>query len=109
MTNIDDVLNDESSENYVYSDINSYDWWTTRVMFGIDSELPAILDINTYNISAWPYDTSGHYINTSGYDYRTGSKIRITDPYTSGLGNVWYNAIDVYDANDAHFRQAMIW
>lgn len=109
MTKIDDVLRNESSENYVYSDIENYDWWTNRLKFGIDTDLPAVLDINTIGMSAWPYHVEGHFINTSGYDYRTGSKVRITDPYWQGLGNVWYNAIDVFDANAAHSRHAMIW
>lgn len=109
MTLIDDLLRDESSENYVYYEIADYDHWISKVIDGIDNGKPAVLDINTVGISAFPYHYAGHYVNTSGYDFRFGSKVRITDPWTDGLGNRWYDADDVYDANMAQWRQAMIW
>lgn len=78
---------------------------------GLSTGLPPILDINTKNVSAWPYATSGHFLNVSGYHDNpyVGIRVRVTDPYEKGLGNNWYSGSDVYAANNAHFRKAMIW
>ena len=80
------------------------------LIWGLHAKRPAVLDINTVNISAFPYNTNGHYVNVSGYDDRGGTnKVRITDPYWTGFGNKWYNETDVYNANNQHWRQSMIY
>lgn len=72
---------------------------------------PAVLDINTENVEGWPYPTSGHFVNVSGYKKAAldVKEIRITDPYKLGLGNRWYSTDTLYQANENHFRQAFIW
>ena len=72
---------------------------------------PAILDINTENVEGWPYKSSGHFVNVSGYKKAEldVKEIRIIDPYGPGLGNCWYPIDMLYQANENHFRQAFIW
>lgn len=71
--------------------------------------LPAVLDINTTSVSTFPYKSSGHFVNTSGIISTSGSlKVRITDPYSLGLGNIRYQILAVYNANNNHFRKSMI-
>lgn len=85
----------------------------STIIYNASQGIPVILDINTQNISSFPYATSGHFVNTSGVNFRVLSsgattKVRITDPWTPGLGNRWYNSSTLYQANNAHFRQAFI-
>ncbi len=108
MSVIDDVLRSKTGKNYIYSSIGSYDSWFYKVKYGINTYMPSVMDINTQNVSSWPYSTSGHYVNTSGYDVNNQS-VRITDPYWKGLGNKWYNSHNVYSANNNHWRKAIIW
>lgn len=81
-----------------------------KVYYGIKHGYPSILDINT-NGYTWPYVTSGHFINTSGFDYRSDGycRVRITDPYGPGLENNWYYAGTLYNVNNNHWRKAIIW
>lgn len=111
MTVIKDYLRNNVKATYVYASIGAYDNWMNNVNYGMRNKMPAVLDINTNSVSAWPYKTSGHFVNTSGYDtkYGPGAKVRITDPFGPGLGNRWYDARDVYNANNNHFRKAMIY
>lgn len=55
-------------------------------------------------------------MNTSGYDATDDQnlRIRVTDPYDQGdrgatIGNKWYSMEKIWEANQAHFRKAMIW
>lgn len=109
MTVIDDVLRDLTGEYYVYSSIGTSAQWRSKVYHSIDASMPAVLDINTVNNSAFPYNSDGHFVNTSGYDTKIGDRVRITDPYGPGLGNRWYDAVALYNANNAHWRKAIIW
>ena len=61
---------------------------------------------------------AGHILNVSGVDstLRTSSSalVRLTDPFDQGgrgvtLGNVWHPHKGVYNANNAHFRQALLY
>jgi hypothetical protein len=99
---------------YVYYSFSNFDAWCVKVDSSIYYGYPAILDINTMNVSAFPYNSDGHYVNVSGYnvyeDISTQKyEIRITDPWGPGLGNRWYSAADLYQANRNHFRSAIIW
>lgn len=118
MTVIRTVLNEEiSGLSYKYYTFSSFDSWFIRVRASIDYNFPAILDIDTRHVSAFPYNSSGHYVNVSGYDvYRDmqGPEydthlVRITDPWGPGLGNRWYESNDLYTANSNHWRSAIIW
>lgn len=110
MPNIAPILKSDTNKIYVYASIGTYSNWVSKVESGMKNKMPAILDINTINVSAFPYRTLGHYVNTSGLSATSGTlRVRITDPYSAGLGNRWYNATDVYNANNAHERKAMIW
>lgn len=116
MTNIPSVLNSEAlTPNwYVYYTFNSFGDWSAKIDSSIYYAYPAILDINTENVSAFPYNAEGHYVNVSGYDvYENIStqryNIRITDPWGPGLGNRWYTAADIYQANNNHWRKAIVW
>lgn len=48
------------------------------------------------------------YVNVSGYDISL-DRVRITDPYWVALGNTWYGESQLYNANNQHFRQAIVW
>ncbi|OLS02459.1 C39 family peptidase [Tissierella creatinophila] len=111
MTVLSNYLKNNVKSNYIYASIGSYDSWMSKVNYGMRNSMPAVLDINTKNVSAFPYESIGHFVNTSGYDTKNGPgvKVRITDPNGPGLGNRWYNARDVYNANNNHFRKAMIY
>lgn len=108
MTKIAGVLKSNTGKNYVYAAISSKDTWYSRVMNGVNNRMPAILDINTNSVSSIPYNSSGHYVNISGFD-AISDRVRITDPWTLGLGNRWYSANDMYTANKNHSRAAMIY
>jgi len=116
MTRIPSVLNSEIGSRwyYIYSSIGSYGNWTDKIIYCASNGIPVVLDINTTSVPAFPYNSSGHFVNTSGVDFRilssgTRSKVRITDPWGPGLGNRWYNASDLYAANNNRWRKAFIW
>ena len=111
MTKVAPVMKSLTGKNYIMSPIVSVYKWRERIKTGMNNNMPPILDINTQNVSGWPYATSGHFINISGINIQNGNPIlvRITDPYVKGLGNKWYTEDQVYAANSAHFRQSMIW
>lgn len=116
MTNIPAVLNSSFGRDwtYVYGAIGTRASWSDKIVYNASQGIPVILDINTMNVSAFPYRSAGHFVNTSGVDYRRSStgvnqKIRITDPYGPGLGNRWYNEVDLYNANNNHMRKAFIY
>ncbi len=108
MTVIAKYLDKNVKFKYDYSDIGSFSTWIYRIKHGIDYKMPAVLDINTNKIKYWPYRTSGHFVNTSGYN-DCKRQVRITDPYGPGLGNKWYDYNSLYKVNSDHFRRAMIW
>lgn len=116
MTNISGIMNNEIGNrwDYLYAQIGSYGNWTSKIIYCASCGIPVVLDINTTGVPAIPYNSTGHYVNTSGVNFRvlTGRivrKVRITDPYGPGLGNIWYKAADLYTANNAHYRHAFIY
>lgn len=94
---------------YTYSSIGTFGDWMGKVQWGCANRKPSIIDINTINLTGWPYETDGHFVNTSGFDTKYGSRVRITDPYGPGLGNHWYTSSLVYNANNKHWRKAIVW
>lgn len=108
MEKIARYLRSNVKANYVYQNIGDFNAWLNKVKYGAKNKMPAVLDINTNSVP-WPYKTPGHFVNTSGYDTKRGFRVRITDPYGPGFGNRWYNPRTVYNANNAHWRKAMIW
>lgn len=109
MTLIADFLKSNVEPLYIYSSIGTFGSWMDKINYGMRYRMPAVIGINTEKVSAFPYNVFGHYVNTSGYDTKLGLRVRITDPYGPGLGNRWYDAMDVYTANKNHFKQAIIW
>lgn len=109
MTLIPGVIKTETGVEYAYDSIGTESSWFDKIFVSVMNEQPAILDINTQNVSAFPYSSAGHFVNVSGYDATGTKQVRITDPYVKGLGNRWYNATDLYTANSNHFRQAILW
>lgn len=108
MTKIPGVLNDYiDEEHYVYASIEDQSSWYEKIQSSVYNDRPAVLDIDTTKVDAFAYNTSGHFVNVSGYD-TSENKVRITDPY-KGKGNVWYSADDLYTANSNHWRQAIVW
>lgn len=84
----------------------------------IDWGYPAVLDlkITPQTLPNYTSTVAGHILNTSGYDTRNEDnyRLRLTDPYDQGkrgatLGNKWYDMEKVWQANQAHFRKAIIW
>ena len=110
MTRIAPVLRYYTGADYNYVSIGTYNNWCEQIIGALSTGLPPIIDINTKNVSAWPYSTSGHFLNISGYSSNPYTiSVRVTDPFEKGLGNHWYSGTVVYQANNNHFRQAMIW
>jgi len=113
MTAIATYLNSNVNRWYTYSSIGSRTTWEDMIIWGMQNNLPAVLDIKTTNVNNIPYNSEGHFVNTSGIDYISASHwdnwVRITDPFGVALGNRWYTAADLYSANNAHWRKAMIW
>lgn len=111
-TNIPGVLNAAvGAGTYVYDEnvSDSFSNWCTELVSSIYYDKPALLDINTISVSSFPYNSGGHIVNVSGYEYGTNEDyFRITDPYGPGLGNRWYTMSDLYAANRAHWRHAII-
>lgn len=110
MTRIAPVLRYYTGADYNYVSIGTYNNWCEQIIGALSTGLPPIIDINTKNVSAWPYSTLGHFLNISGYSSNPYTiSVRVTDPFEKGLGNHWYSGTVVYQANNNHFRQAMIW
>lgn len=116
LNNIPEVLNSEIGSRWPYAtfSIGSYGNWTDKIVYCASRGIPVVLNINTTSVPAIPYNSSGHFVNTSGVDFRiissgTRSKVRITDPWGPGLGNIWYNASDLYAANNNHWLKKFIW
>lgn len=113
MTAIPPIINSDIGRNwYIYTTFRSFSQWFNCVQSSINSDYPAILDIDTRYVRAFPYNSSGHFVNVSGYDIYDDLNIhdvRITDPWGPGLGNRWYESYDVYNANSDHWRSAIIW
>ncbi len=108
MTRIPAVLNYYIDEDhYMYSEIGDQSSWLEKVRYSLHYDRPAVLDINTDGIAAFPYPSTGHFVNVSGYNGTTG-EVMITDP-NDPRGNVWYSISDLYEANNQHFRKAIIW
>ncbi len=110
MTVIPDVLNEcIGEEHYVYSSIGTQDEWMEKIRYSMYYSRPAVLDINTNAYDTiFPYGSSGHFVNVSGYSDIT-NQVRITDPNDETNKNVWYDKSVLYGANSDHFRQAIIW
>lgn len=119
---IDDVLNDHQSKTtYIYQTFssNEYDTWETIMLASANLFIaPAVLDLQISPSYMPLYTThiAGHILNTSGYDILdpNNKKIRLTDPFDQGgrgvtLGNVWHPMEGVWQANQAHFRKAVIY
>ena len=99
--------------------------WVDQIRFSIDRRQPALLTIDTMRVAAFPYNSSGHIINVSGYDLaevwdgwdistmRLDGSIRITDPFGPGLGNRWYSVNNLFSAHvtnrNAPFRGRASW
>lgn len=109
MTRIPDVLNGYiGSTHYFYDSMGSTSDWFGKIIYSVNQEMPAILDINTRAVDEIPYNSDGHFVNISGYNQDT-QMIRITDPWKEGLGHRWYSRVGLYNANNNHFRKAIIW
>ena len=112
MTILAEKIKTLTDRDYAYWQITNRLAWQTRLIHGVDTGFPAILDINTSGISEFPYSTaSGHYVNISGYKLVAGgsSQFRITDPYGVAFGNRWYTIDSLFKANTQHWRRAIIW
>lgn len=108
MTRIPGVLNAHlDGIEYEYADIGTAATWLTMVRTGLYNNKPAILDINTDDNYDFPYRSSGHFVNISGYD-GVKAKVRITDPNDKSQ-HAWYTVSSLYNVNHAHWRKAIIW
>ena len=115
MTRIAPVLNAaQSKKQYVYRNFSDMNFWLSYGKWALNAGVPAVLDINTTNVPAFPYRTTGHFINLSGLnmDSNDGSgttnQALVTDPFGPGFGNKWYYVTNVYQANRNHTRSAII-
>ncbi|MFD2670350.1 C39 family peptidase [Marinicrinis sediminis] len=119
---VDDILNDHQTDTtYVYTDFqsNEYNTWESIMMAAVDLfYVPAVLDlkITPSNMPLYTSNVAGHILNNSGYDISDSNnkKIRLTDPFDQGgrgvtIGNVWHPMEGVWNANQAHFRKAVIY
>ncbi|ONI45528.1 hypothetical protein AN640_04450 [Candidatus Epulonipiscium fishelsonii] len=110
MTYLHKYLNIVTDEQYIYYEKATADFyeWLDIIIYNIMNNKPVILDVTIRERGAFPYTTAGHFLNISGVDTKN-RRLRLTDPSSIHGGNVWYDWNDVYDANHAHFRQAIIW
>ncbi|SCW77139.1 Peptidase_C39 like family protein [Paenibacillus tianmuensis] len=118
---VDDVLNaNQSKTTYIYKSFNDNEFsdWKNTLEIDINASYPTVLDlkITPQNMPKYTAEVEGHILNASGYDYVYGSapEIRLTDPFDQGnrgvtLGNVWHPMDGVWNANQAHFRKAILW
>lgn len=116
---VDDVLNkNQSKNNYVVAKIGTYDSWSSKVQYALDRNYPAVLDlkIDPSYMPKYTRPIAGHILNVSGVDskYTSPAQVRLTDPFDQDnrgvtLGNIWHPHKGVYNANNAHFRQEIIY
>ena len=113
MTVIKNYLMNNVNSNYTYSSIGSRNNWELIIYYSLLDNRPPVLDIAPSTSGGFPYNSNGHFVNVSGAEFydlgNNGNYVRITDPWTPGLGNRWYSSQNLYNANNAHFRQAIIW
>ncbi|MBQ8813542.1 MAG: C39 family peptidase [Lachnospiraceae bacterium] len=116
MTVIPGVLNQELGIGTVYTYEDQFadqTEWQNLLKASMDNSLPAILDIDSSQVydgsgeCGFPYETTGHFVNMSGYDYETMA-FRIADPTRLGYGNHWVDMDVLYRVNMDHFRHAII-
>jgi len=118
---VDNVINNHQTDNtYAYQSFTSSEYltWKSAMILSIDWDHPAVLDlkITSANMPLYPRTVEGHILNTSGYNVikESDKKLRLTDPFDEGdrgvtLGNVWHPFDGVWNANQAHFRKAVLW
>lgn len=115
---VDDILNNNQKKVvYHYGSIGTYDNWANTIKRSLEKNHPPILDLQISPSYMPKYSSvvQGHILNVSGINTTTVPfQVRLTDPFDEGgrgvtLGNVWHPHKGVYDANNAHFRQAMIY
>lgn len=108
-------LNDVKGLGYVYDTgiTDSYSVWLDAIFSSIRNSKPAIIIVSDPRGNVLPYKTTAHFVNSSGIDTKYSSnKLRITDPWTPGLGNKWYYSSDIYTLNHNDvftWRRALIW
>ena len=100
LNKIKDVLRTYTGKNYIQAKTGTFTTWNNRVKGSVNNKMPAVLNIRTTGISSIPYNSDGHFVNTSGYSTAGEHwRVRITDPWGPGLGNKWYPGGDLYTAN----------
>ncbi|TKI57353.1 hypothetical protein E8L90_18880 [Brevibacillus antibioticus] len=115
---IDELLNKHQDRTkYVYKTHSSDEKhkFLDKIEYGIESDYPVLMDlhIKPSYMPIYNKPVEGHILNASGYDWRDW-ELRLTDPFDQNgkgrtLGNTWHPADGVWKANQAHFRQAVIW
>ncbi|ONI40332.1 hypothetical protein AN639_04785 [Candidatus Epulonipiscium fishelsonii] len=110
MTYLHKYLNIVTDEQYIYHEKATKDFyeWLDIIIYNIMNDKPVILDVTIKEKGTFPYITSGHFLNISGVDTKN-QRLRLTDPNSIHGGNIWYDWTDVYNINNAHFRQAIVW
>ena len=106
---------------YYYDDTwTTFSQWATRIMTAIDEGNPVVVDVNaSAGYTSIPYTGNGHYLAVIGYIYDTQTHtltdVKVADPstacnsYYTSQGYLWYTASDLFNANAAHWRRAIIW
>lgn len=79
------------------------------VKYDMNNNYPTVIDINSTG-EKWKYKTEGHFMCISGYD-NTGSTTYayVADPHYKYAGTYRYEAEQVYNVNNNHWRHAVIW
>ncbi|TDQ41162.1 C39 family peptidase [Aureibacillus halotolerans] len=120
---VDNILNDNQNERtYRYYEYEEDDYlaWQIFMIKSVDRGIPAVLDlkISPRTLPNYESTVAGHILNTSGYDaqgdLRDDPRIRLTDPFDQGnrgrtIGNRWYDMDSIFEANQDHFRGAVIY
>lgn len=110
-----EYLNGVKDLDYIYDQgiAENYSTWLNAIYSSARNSKPAIILVSDPYGNILPYTTPAHFVNLSGVDSKYSSnKIRITDPFTYGLGNIWYYASDIHSLNynDPYtWRRALIW
>lgn len=109
-TRVMQFLRDYVRSGYVLRGIGTFDNWHRVVVDSININRPAVIDINANGISSIPYNSVGHILNVSGYEFGDiPNRTRTTDPHPDFSGERWIPSYDLYNANNNHFRREMIY
>ncbi|KAF0208256.1 MAG: C39 family peptidase [Actinomycetota bacterium] len=118
---VDNAINAYAGQDYAYSGGCATDSdFVNRVTYGLSTRRhPMVADLNIHggSMGNYVYDHPGHIVPLEAYDWRYGT-VRLNDPYDEQSwrsgggatgGHRTYSYLQVADALQAHWRQAVVY